>query len=223
MGIHDGHRERLKAQFREKGLDGMTEYRALELLLFYAIPMADVYPVSKALIDRFGSLSSVLAATVDELCSVPGVGANTATLIKLVPQITKKYLVSTASGILRINTPANAGVYLMPFYFGAKVEKAHVLLLDAEGFIIDLKLIAAGDEGSVMIDPEAIAEAAYKAGADRVVLAHNHLSDIALSSTSDVETTGRVRAALEARGIRLWDHVIISKNDFVSMRDSGML
>ena len=111
----------------------------------------------------------------------------------------------------------------MPFYFGAKVEKAHVLFLDAEGVIIDLKLIAAGDEGSVMIDPEAIAEAAYKAGADRVVLAHNHLSDIALSSTSDVETTGRVRAALEARGIRLWDHVIISKNDFVSMRDSGML
>ena len=38
MSIHDGHRERLKRQFREGGLENFTDYQILELLLFYIRP-----------------------------------------------------------------------------------------------------------------------------------------------------------------------------------------
>lgn len=223
MSIHDGHRERLKAQFREGGLDGMTDERALELLLFYAIPMSDVYPLSKSLIARFGSLTNVLSASIEELCEVPGVGANTATLIKLVPQMTKKYLVSTAVSIEKIETRAQAGVYLMPFFFGARDELAYALFIDSEGYPLDLKRIAKGEEHKVDIVAEDVVRIASELGAARVVLAHNHTSNVALSSASDVLTTRTVREALAERGIELWDHVIITKNDFVSMRDSDLI
>lgn len=40
MGVHDGHRDRLRARFLEYGLDNFNDLNALELLLFYAIPSA---------------------------------------------------------------------------------------------------------------------------------------------------------------------------------------
>ena len=41
MGIHDGHREKVRARFLTAGLDAFADHEALELLLYYAIPRRD--------------------------------------------------------------------------------------------------------------------------------------------------------------------------------------
>ena len=94
MGVHDGHRERLKSRFLEHGIDSFNDLNALELLLFYAIPRRDTNVIAHALLDRFGGLSGVFEASVPELTDVPGVGENAALLLKLVPQMMKKYELS---------------------------------------------------------------------------------------------------------------------------------
>ena len=76
MGVHDGHRERLRRRFLENGLDGFNELNALELLLFYAIPRRDTNELAHALIDRFGSLQGVFEASPQELGETPGIGGN---------------------------------------------------------------------------------------------------------------------------------------------------
>ena len=83
MGIHDGHRERLRSRFIEHGLDNFNELNALELLLFYAIPRRDTNGIAHALLDRFGSLSAVFSASQEELQDVEGIGENAAALIRL--------------------------------------------------------------------------------------------------------------------------------------------
>ncbi len=45
-GIHQGHRERLRARFLADGLDGFEDHQVLELLLFYATPRADTNPIA---------------------------------------------------------------------------------------------------------------------------------------------------------------------------------
>ena len=55
-----GHRERLKARFRQTGADTLQDYE--ELLLFQSLPRRDTKPLAKALLDRFGSFSEVLGA-----------------------------------------------------------------------------------------------------------------------------------------------------------------
>ena len=37
MGVHDGHRQRMKQRFLEHGIDNFNDINALELLLFYAL------------------------------------------------------------------------------------------------------------------------------------------------------------------------------------------
>ena len=83
MAVHDGHRDRLKEQFRQHGLESFTDIQALELLLFYGIPRRDTNPIAHALLERFGSFYQVLEASLNELQSVDGVGENAATLLKL--------------------------------------------------------------------------------------------------------------------------------------------
>ena len=64
-------------------MEGWSDHRILELLLFYAIPQGDVNELAHRLVDHFGSLAGVLDASAEELKKVPGVGDHTAVLLKL--------------------------------------------------------------------------------------------------------------------------------------------
>ena len=54
MGVHDGHRSRMKERFRGHGLENFNDINALELLLFYAAPRRDTNGMAHALLERFG-------------------------------------------------------------------------------------------------------------------------------------------------------------------------
>ena len=77
MGVHDGHRSRMKERFRGHGLENFNDINALELLLFYSIPRRDTNPIAHRLLKKFGSFARVLEASEEELCQVEGIGPAT--------------------------------------------------------------------------------------------------------------------------------------------------
>ena len=136
MGVHDGHRERLRARFAEHGLESFNELNALELLLCYAIPRRDTNEIAHRLLDAFGSLSGVFQASMQELTSIPGIGENAATLILMVPQIVKKAHVSKAKEIKIIRNSTDAGNYLLPYFLDEPDEIVMMLCLDNKRAVI---------------------------------------------------------------------------------------
>ena len=115
--VHKGHRERLKRRFLETGLDSFTDVQALELLLFYAIPQKDTNPIAHALLDRFGSLSQVLDADVEELKKVPGISDHAATLLRLVTDLGRFYQVDSSQRTEVLTSLDACGHYLVPRFF----------------------------------------------------------------------------------------------------------
>ena len=91
MGIHDGHRQRLKSRFLSQGLESFEDHNILELLLFYSIPRSDTNEIAHYLLKEFKTLSGVFDAPVEELCKIKGVSLHTATLIKLIPEMMAVY------------------------------------------------------------------------------------------------------------------------------------
>lgn len=85
--LHAGHRSRVRQRFLTGGLDSFQDHEVLELLLFYAVPRRDVNEMAHMLMDRFGSLSGVLDAPEDELCTIPGVGPGIAHFLNLIPEV----------------------------------------------------------------------------------------------------------------------------------------
>src|SRR5215472_1261906 len=78
-----GHRDRLRLRARRAGPASLPDYELLELFLYRSIPRADVKPLAKALLARFGSLAGVLGASIADLRQVPGVGEAVALDLKL--------------------------------------------------------------------------------------------------------------------------------------------
>lgn len=221
MPIHDGHRERMKKRFLQEGLDGFTQIQALELLLFYCIPQKDTNLLAHTLLDRFGSLSQVLEAPVEELRKVPGVGEHTAVFLHLITEAGRFYLVNRSTQEKILPSLESCAEYMLPFFFGRKVETVFLLCLDAKCKALCCKEIGQGSVNAAGISVRRVVETALNAGATTVVLGHNHPSGLALPSAEDIQTTRRVALALSAVEIQLADHIVVADGDYVSMVQSG--
>lgn len=222
MSIHEGHRQRLLDRFRKEGLDHFDERHVLELLLFYSIPRMDTAPAAQALLDRFGSLSQVLEAPLEELEKVAGVGKSTATLLRLVLELGRYYQTSRQAPSLVLNTTEKYGGYLLPYFTGRRNETVFLLCLDAKCKLLCCGEVGEGTVNSTAVSVRRIVEIALGVNATTAVLAHNHPSGIALPSEEDRQTTARVARALSAVEITLADHIVVADNDYVSMAQSGM-
>lgn len=209
-------------RFRNEGLDGFDPVQVLELLLFYCIPRKDTNELAHALIDRFGSVSRVMDAPIEELTKVPGVGENVATFLHLAKQAGRYYQVdSTQKGAL-IRDTEDCGRYLLPYFIGRQVETVFMLCLNANCNVISCREVGEGEINSAVISPRSIVQMALAEKASTVVLAHNHPSGVALPSQEDVLATQRLAAALATVDVTLFDHIIIADEDFVSLVQSGM-
>ncbi len=233
--IHAGHRQRLKGQFLVRGLEGMPDHQALELLLFFAIPQGDVNPTAHALMDRFGTLSSVLTARYEDLLTVPGIGPNAAALICLVPQICRRFMTDRARLGGQLTTAEDYAAALSPYFFGARVEMCYMLCLDGMGKLITCCRLGEGVLDQVNVPQRRVVETALRHNASQVVLAHNHVSGFAMPSRSDIKYTLDLKKLLEQVDVILVDHLIIVDGrtadvddgcrygDMVSMAQSGYL
>ena len=195
--------------------------QALELLLFYAIPQKDTNPIAHALLDRFGSLSQVLDADVEELKKVPGISGHAATLLRLVTDLARFYQVDSAQRTEVLTSLDACGHYLVPRFFGRKVETVFLLCLDAKCKVLCCREVGEGSVNAASISVRKVVETALSANATSVVLAHNHPSGVALPSADDVQTTRRIAAALSAVEVTLIDHIVVAEGDFISMTQSG--
>ena len=223
MGEHDGHRQRKKSQFLHNGLDAFAEHEVLELLLYYAIPRRDTNLVAHALMKKFGSLDAVFAAPVEELMEVDGVGENAATLIRLILPLYRRIRISATEEETILNSVEKAGAFFVGRFAGERTEIMYQACIDAKGKLLNVHKLSTGGVNFVHTDIRGIVQNALLCRASAVILAHNHPSGIALPSDADNAVTLQIREVLQSVGVVLFDHIIVADDDFVSLRQNGLL
>lgn len=221
--IHQGHREKMRQRFLVSGLESFADHEALELLLYYAIPRRDTNPIAHRLIERYGSLSAVLAAPVEDLKRVEGIGENAAILLLAAGQIGRKARLSDPERSRPLTSVEAVGAYLLEQFAGELHEVLFQLCLDRKGKLLACKRLTDGGAASAVLDIRKVVENAILTSASTVILAHNHPSGIALPSDEDCTATTRAARALDIIGVTLADHIIVADGDFVSMAQSGYL
>ena len=199
---HTGHRERMKAEFLARGLEGWPDHRVLELLLFYTIPQGDVNDLAHELVERFGSLAGVLDASVEELKKVKGVGDHTAVFLRMLPAVLGRYQGARTRLSAIINSPEEAYAWLEPYFFGARNEMVYVLCLDGKRQVLGVRKVAEGSIELAEVNTRRIAEEAIGLRAAQIYVAHNHVSNLAIPSQ---------------------DHLVFVDGDMVSLKDSEHL
>lgn len=222
--LHGGHRDRLRARLLNEGLDVFEDHQVLELILFYAIARVDTNPIAHRLMKRYGSLSAVLEADPQDLKSVEGVGTQAATLLSLLPQLTRRYLIDCGKHTRPVlRTSEAAARYLLPLMAGRSEEVFFALCLDSQLRVIFPALVSEGTVKDALVHPRHVVETAIRHKAAAVVLAHNHPGGTAKPSTHDHRLTQQLVYALGAIGIRVHDHVIVSGDATYSFAREGVL
>jgi len=218
---HKGHRERVRERFFAEGLEHFAPHEVLEYLLFLTIPNGDTNPIAHRLIDRFGSLTGVFEASYADLCAVEGVGPRSAQLICSIPGLTRAYYADTQRKGTVLDTAAKMREFLAPYFIGAKEERFYIVCLDSKRRVLYCQRLNEGTIDKVHVDLRALMEIVLRVGATGILLAHNHPAQFAVPSNDDIVVTRYISSVLRAVSVKVIDHWIFSRDDCISLRESG--
>ena len=217
---HKEHRLRVKARFRNQGLEGFEPHQVVELLLFFGIPQGDTNTIAHELIKTFGSYNRLLDADYNELLKINGIGEHTATLIKLMSPLFRYYSMNADIKQVSFDSPDNVGDYLVNCFAGYTEEVVMMVSLDGMCRVLSIDDLGKGDVGSAVISSRKLIEAAIRTNASAVILCHNHPGGIALPSAEDLAATMRLAKSLKDIHVSLVDHFILAGNDYISLYQS---
>ena len=154
---------------------------------------------------------------------VDGIGENAATLIKLIPEVSRRYLLTKSLPTKIIRRSEDAGTYFVAKFMYEVNEICYALLLNSSNGIIACKQISRGVVNATEVGIRMLVEAAIKNNAVSVIIAHNHPGALPLPSKEDEYCTQLVKKALELVNIKLLDHIIVGGREFQSLAKHGIM
>ena len=222
---YTGHRGRLRERFLKSGIDGMSDYEVIELLLTLAIPRKDVKEAAKRLIQQFGNLKGILDAPVEELRTVEKIGSVTPVALKIIRAAAALYLQQNAEGREILSDPLQLGAFWRMRIGGLANEVFQVGYLDSAYRLLrdGVETLEEGTIDRANVYPRRMVETALRRGAAALVLAHNHPNGNVQPSEQDKLLTRALVLAAEAVQLRIVDHLIVSSSDVFSFRKAGLL
>lgn len=209
--IHNGHRDRLREQYVENGIDSFMDHQILELLLTYAIPRKDTNELAHRLLDQFGNLERVFGADIAQLMQVEGIGRSAAIFLHMQSDLTKHIQLQQLedkSGRIRLSNPYESAKYAAAMLSRESYETVYVACLNKNGYVQHTRNVTNGTLVEAPIYPRLIVEYALLQRSHSVILMHNHPSGNPTPSKEDCDATTAVRAALSSVDIPLIDHLI---------------
>jgi DNA repair protein RadC len=104
-----------------------------------------------------------------------------------------------------------------------KKEHFVIFFLDSRNQEIKREVISVGSLNANLVHPREVFEPAVKNLAAQVILAHNHPSGDTEPSEDDLEINKRLVEAGKILGIEVIDHIIVTKDEFLSFKDRGLI
>lgn len=220
---YHGHRDRLRARFREAGDDALADYELLELLLFRSIPRRDVKPIAKDLMRRFGSFAEVLAAPPQQLMETEGVGESVVTDLKIVSAAARRL----THGAIATRPVLDSWSAVLDYCRTAMAfevkEHFRILFLDNRNHLIRDEEQQSGTVNHTPVYPREVVKRALELSASAVILVHNHPSGDPAPSSADIRMTRTIMDVASPLGIEVHDHIIVGRKGHASMRGLGLI
>ena len=117
----------------------------------------------------------------------------------------------------------DAGREVCAMFRNRQDESVRILCMNASGKVLKRAKIAEGDVNAVHFPIRRLVEEALACKAVSVILTHNHPGGTMSPSQEDLSATEAAKKALETVGIRLLDHLIVSEDNYCSLREEGYL
>ncbi len=218
-----GHRRRLRDRFLKGGILSLGDHELFELLLTYSIPRRDVKPLAKALLRRFGSVSSVFNASSEQLMALDGIGERSATLIKLIHSCHVKYFEERMLSCDPVANPEDVVNFSKAHIGGRAEENLMTVFVNSKNKVRGYEIISEGTVDVAVVYPRKIITKALDRNSNGIIIVHNHPSGDPEPSAEDISLTHSIKEAAKPMDIRVLDHIIVGSSGYFSFLDKGIL
>lgn len=218
-----GHRKRLRERFLNFGSGALADYELLELLLTYAIPRIDTKPIAKSLLNHFGTILNVFQQSPDRLLDIKGVGPQSATMLRVVQACLARSMERAVEQRKKIANPEDIFAYIRLQLGHNQNECIFAFYLDDARHVVHRAEVSKGTVDRTPFYTREILKPALAYNATGLILAHNHPEGEPVPSEIDLEMTKRLEAAAEALGIKLLDHMVVTRLQAYSIKTGKLL
>lgn len=196
------------------GVERLLDFELLALVLNTGIKGRSAFFLAKDLL-RFFSRSDMANLSVEKLMSFPGIGPMKAARIVAGLEFSRRFLHGKET---RLILSRKAVWREMRDLRNEKREHFVVFYLDVRSQLLERKIISIGSLNASIVHPREVFDPAIRASSAQIIVCHNHPSGILTPSHEDYEVTKRLIEAGKILGIELLDHIIVTKNDSLSLR-----
>jgi DNA repair protein RadC len=220
----DGHRQRLRDRFQEKGIDALSDVEVIELLLTFGTPRSDCKQPARDALEKFKTLPEVLDAPTAALEKIRGMGPKNIFAIQFIQGVARRYLRQRIQKKSYVTSSKEVADYLIHALRGLRREVFMAVYLDASHAVIDSEILSEGTVNVNTVYPRELLKAALARNASALVIAHNHPSGSREPSAQDEQLTRTLFLLCSFMNINLLDHLIIGAGETVfSFADAGMM
>ncbi len=212
-------REKLLA----RGPAALGDAELLALLLRTGMAGKHVLQLAQELLDTFGGIAGLLATDVAALKAIKGLGPAKQAEIAAVMEIARRALAQPLQQRALLNDPQAATDFLRLQLGDRPHEVFALLLLDSQHRLIAFEELFRGTVNQASVYPREVVLRALHHQAAAVVLAHNHPSGLAEPSAADVALTRNLIDALALVGVRVLDHIVVTRARTASLAQLGLL
>jgi len=198
------------------GPEALSIAELTALLLVTGTTREDVLEMSTRLVREYGEKSVFAGRDPEKLSKELDVPIVKACAIVAVGELGRRLYEHSESGFKTIRNAKDAYEYLVDM---RNLPKEHLrgLYLNSHNRIIADEVISIGTVNANVIHAREVFRPAIERNAVAVILAHNHPSGESTPSLEDITITKQLVQAGKILGIRVLDHVIITKDAFMSV------
>ena len=213
--------ERPREKLLKYGAGRLSAVELLAILLGTGRKGESVLLVARKLLNAipFEKLSSL---TPNEFRNISGIGpAKTCTLLASI-ELGKRLFQNKKVAIAQLLNPKDVFDSLKDISLSKK-EHFVVFFLDSRNQQIHREIISVGTINASLVHPREVFEPAVRHLSVQVILAHNHPSGDLEPSEEDLTVSKRLFEAGKLLGIEVLDHIIVTKDSFISFKEKGLM
>ena len=180
----------------------------------------DVLAMAKRAVHEYGERTLGSELNAQRLADATGIPLTKAAQVIAAFELGRRYYATSAGRPLHIRTAKQAYQHMQSMGYLQK-EQLRGLYLNSRYQVVHDEVISVGTLTSNVVHPREVFQPALERGAVAVIVAHNHPSGSLEPTNADVEVTEQLEAAGQILGIELLDHLIISGDRYVSIRETS--
>ena len=215
--------EQPRERLLSSGAASLSDAELLAILLRTGTKGCTAVDLARSLLNRFGSLAGVLAASCEDFCTDNGLGPGKFALFQAVQELSQRQMLESLKQQDVLTSSCTTRDYLRAKFRHYENEVFSCLYLDNQHHILKLEELFRGTIDGAAVYPREVVKRCLSYNAAAIIFAHNHPSGIAEPSQADIAITKKLQAALQTIDVRVLDHFVIGDSQVVSFAERNLL